>query len=781
MRTRSADGPDVGHGDVGTPRPGLAATWARLCYRLRWPILVAWAVIAVCGGSRFDHLEDHLRLPDYSISGSDSQRTADLITERFPRLGTEQVAIVVTGDDTDALARAVGSITSALHGIEGVGDIVDPTTPQVGPELLADDSRTALVLAPLNGSVSERDTRTDRIESALHEVALPAGVAADLTGETPLNKALADVERQDQLRAEIIGLTLAVLLLLWGLRSLLAAVLAVGSAAMGVTLSSIGIAGVSGVAETSQFALVVATIIGLAVGVDYALFMISRFREGLPGRGAPPARPEQVIAALRTCMRTSGHTVIVSGVIVMVSLCSITVIDGPVFRDIAIAAALVVLCSLLAAMTGLPALLSVSATRLRPRATRHTDSPEGTWYRWVAFVQRRPASLGIPAAALLVALAIPAAGMRLGLDLGIPTLSHTSAGSGYSSAAAAFGGSAVAPIHVSACTDDAQPLSDNQTAAVREYFDDVRKAEGVLSVASAFDATFGRPGQPDPRRLAGTPLGSELDDVLVDDIGAPSCLLGVVQSDQAVDSPATTRLVGHLRDAGARLAPLGVTTGVAGMAAQYRDIATETSRMFPVVIALVLALSLVYLIVMLRSIVIPIKAIVLNALATAAALGATVAVFQYGYGESLLDFHSVGTIQAFLPVAMFAVLFGLSMDYEVFMVQRVREEYLRCGDNREAVRRAMGAVAPQITIAGLIMIAVFGALTVADVLELQQIGFGLAIAIAIDITVLRLIVVPVLMSVADKWNWWLPFQGATSHEQSPKDHPLPKVTDKVPG
>ncbi|MBF6439993.1 MMPL family transporter [Nocardia cyriacigeorgica] len=764
--------------DPGAHQRGTAAAWARMCYRFRWPLAAVWLLIAVVGGIQFDRMDEHLRLPDYSITGSESSRTAEVLGERFPRLGAEQAAIVVTAADAGSTVTAVRAITTALQDIDGLGEIVDPTTPQAGQELIADDRRTAMILIPLHGTVAARDDTTDRIEAALQHIEMSEGTSAELTGETPLNKALADVERRDQVRAEIVGMTLALILLLWGLKSVLGTVVAIASAALGVAASSIGIAGISGIAETSQFALVVATIIGLAVGVDYALFMISRFREHLPGPGDGKPSREQVIAALSVCMKTSGHTVIVSGVIVMVSLCSILIIDGPVFRDIAVAAALVVLCSLLAAITGLPALLALSASRLRIATPRDGGERDGRWYRWVAFVQRRPVLLGIPAAILLVVSAIPAAGMRLGLDLGIPTLADTPAGAGYAAAAQAFGGSAVAPIYVTACADGGRPLHADQVAAIRTHFADVRHTAGVSSAASVFDAPIGSAADAGLGGLAGTPVGAAVNGVLVDNVASPNCLLGVVQSAHAVDAPETIELVETLRTDGGRLSRLGVTVGVGGMAALYHDIAAETGRMFPAVVLLVLAVSLIYLVVTLRSVVIPIKAIILNALATAASLGATVAVFQYGYGETLLGFDSVGTIQAFLPVAMFAVLFGLSMDYEVFMVQRVREEYLSCGDNREAVRRAMAATAPQITAAGLIMIAVFGSLTVADVLELKQIGFGLAIAIAIDITVMRLILVPVLMSVADSWNWWLPFQ-KRSAENSENPQPLPKVTDSV--
>ncbi|WP_084759474.1 MMPL family transporter [Nocardia mangyaensis] len=738
-------------GGRGEPR-GLAAGWARWCYRLRWLILGCWAIIAVVGGIQYTVLETHLSLPDYSISGSESATATEVLAQRFPRIGAEQVAVVVSAGEGRLVEAAVGPIVEAVRGVPGIGDILDPTTAQVGPQLATADRRTAMILVALSGEVAERDLATDRIEAAVAGVELPVGVTADLTGETPLNKALADVEREDQVRAEIIGLSLAILLLVWGLRSLLASGLAVVSAILGVALSSCGIAVIAGSLGMSQFALVVATIIGLGVGIDYALFIISRFREELAERA--DTSQATVLVALTRALQTSGHTVIISGVIVMVSLCSIMIIDGPVFREIAIAAGLVVLCSMFAAVTALPALLAVLAPRLAARPHRSdtkTDPTTGRWYRWVTLVQRRPAAWGVPTFLLLILLAVPVTGMKLGLDLGIGTLSETPAGRGYATAADAFGGSAVAPIYLSACVGEWRTLNNGDATRVRGYLDGLEGNGGVLSTASVFDVA-----PTDFESLAGGPVGRAVSGSLIDDAERPRCLLALVQPAHPVDAPETGALVDQLRGDAAALAANGIQVHIGGMSAQYRDLAEETSAMLPLVVLLVLVLSLIYLVITLRSVVIPIKAIALNALATAAALGATIAVFQFGYGESLFAFTSVGSIQAFLPVAMFAVLFGLSMDYEVFMVRRIREEYLLCGDTAEAVRRAMARVAPQITIAGLIMIAVFGSLVVADVLELKQIGFGLAVAIAIDISLIRLIMVPVLMSLADGWNWWFP-------------------------
>ncbi|MFD4431108.1 MMPL family transporter [Nocardia sp. NPDC058497] len=755
-------------------RRGPAAGWARQGDRFRWPILAIWAVLAVVGGLQYTALESHLSLPDYSISKSESAATTQVLAGRFPRMGAEQVAVVVSAADGRAVEFSVRPIVTALRAVPGIDDIIDPTTAQVGGHLATADRRTAMILLALPGAVADRDATTDRIADTLSTVALPDGVTVDLTGETPLNKALADVEREDQARAEMIGLTLALLLLVWGLRSLSASVLAVGSAVLGVALSSAVLGLVAESMNMSQFALVVATIVGLGVGIDYALFVISRFVEEYTEFDSGPGdRAVTTSAALTRALQTSGHTVIISGVIVMVSLCSIMIIDGPVFREIAVAAGLVVLCSMIAAVTALPAALAVLAPRLvkRSRAAENKDPAASRWYRWVGHVQRRPVLWGVPALLVLILASLPLTGMRLGLDLGISTLSHTQAGRGYATAADAFGGSAVAPISVTACVGERRELTGDDADRVAGYLGSLRGHDGVRSTASVFD-TVPAGSALDFEALVTSPVGRAVDGSLIDDTAHPRCLLAMVQPKYSVDAPETGTLVRDMRSRAAPLAEDGITIAVGGMSAQYRDLADETARMFPLVVILVLVLSLIYLVITLRSVFIPIKAIVLNALATAAALGTTTAVFQYGYGERLFDFTSVGSIQAFLPVAMFAVLFGLSMDYEVFMVRRIREEYLDCGDTAEAVRRAMAKVAPQISIAGLIMIAVFGSLVVADVLELKQIGFGLAIAIAIDISLIRLIMVPVFMSMADQLNWWFPGGGSLVPKPS---------TDSLPG
>jgi RND superfamily putative drug exporter len=241
------------------------------------------------------------------------------------------------------------------------------------------------------------------------------------------------------------------------------------------------------------------------------------------------------------------------------------------------------------------------------------------------------------------------------------------------------------------------------------------------------------------------------------DRGGRCALLDIVLA-VPVDSTAASRFVRDLRTelAPRALAGTRVDARTGGLTAQYADLAAETTGKLPLVVAIVLAVSFCYLLLVFRSLLLPAKAVVLNLVATAAALGLTVFVFQFGRGARVLDFHSVGTLQAYLPVALFALLFGLSMDYEVFLVRRIQEEWLRSGDNAEAVAVAVARTARQITAAAAIMVAVFASFLAAHVLELKQFGFGLSIAVLLDATAIRLLLVPAIMGIASRGNWWLP-------------------------
>jgi RND superfamily putative drug exporter len=730
-------------------------------------VLALWLPLLAGAAALQPVLEARLAAPDYTMSGSESSRARGMIGDRFPSLGAEQDVLVLrsrtlTADDP-AFRRVVERTLAAVGRRPGVTGVVSPYDELAGGRVSA-DGHTALALVGLGGDDAARSRLADDLQRAAALEAAGSGVEADLSGYSPLNDDLSAVELRDQETAEAVGVPIALAVLLLALGGLVAAMVPLALAGAAVLVCMGALALLAGPLRFDQFVTVIATMIGVGVGIDYALFVVSRFREELDGR----RDREAVVAAVGAALDTSGRTVVASGLVVIIALGSIAVMDGHVFLEIAIAAGSVVAAAVLASLTLLPALLGwlggrVEAgalpRRLRPPRAR-AAAAAGWWGRWARLVLRHPVRLGLPALLLLAAAAAPLASIRLGLDLGLAALWDTPSGRGQEAAAAAFGPGAVGPVELVVCATGAR-LGTADLDAVARLGASLRADPRVAEVAAPTDLLDRVAGGHGAADLAAASARPELRPVLarqVDlDRGGRRALVAAVAA-VPVDSPAAARLVADVR---ARIAPralagTGATVAVGGLTAQYADLSTRTAERLPVVVGIVLALSFGYLVVVFRSLLLPAKAVLMNLLATAAALGLTVLVFQDGHGGGLLRFTSVGTVQAYLPVALFALLFGLSMDYEVFLVRRIQEEWWRSGDTAEAVAVAMSRTARQITAAAAIMAAVFGGFLVAGVLELKQFGFGLAVAVLVDATVVRLLVVPAFMRVASRANWWLP-------------------------
>ncbi|MFE3261535.1 MMPL family transporter [Nocardia sp. NPDC059091] len=436
------------------------------------------------------------------------------------------------------------------------------------------------------------------------------------------------METADITRGEAIGLPIAAVVLVLALGAAVAATLPISVIAAGIALAVGVLFGLAGLLTFDSFVLSVATMIGTGTAIDYAMFLVSRFNEELTRRGVRDRKARREIrAAVGATFDTTGRTILASGLIVMISLCSLTVVGLPMLDGVALGVVTAVTGTLAAAFTLLPALLSVLGpavnrgalpARLRPAETRSTAA-SSAWARWAHLVMGRPVVFGALGIALLVVAALPIA--------------------------------------------------------------DIRSRAATVESAEVL--------------VGGTP-------------------------------------------------------------AMFTDVSQLISRGFPWVITLVLTASLVFLTVTFRSIVLALEAILLNLLATGAALGITVTVFQRGVGQAVLGFHSAGFLQVFLPMLVFAVLFGLSMDYEVFLIRRMKEAWERTHDNATAVAEGLQRTARPITAAAAIMVAVFASFLSADVMELKEIGFALAVAVAIDAVIVRLILVPACMRLLGRWNWWLP-------------------------
>jgi RND superfamily putative drug exporter len=726
-----------------------AYRWGRAIARRRRVVLSVWVLVLIVCALAYPALKRSLGAPNYGIDGAESSRAAQLLEQRFAAHGSEQDVLVFyspTRRASEPAYRAVvvraletASRQSYVKGVAG------PYARGARGQISADGQHAAIALVGIAGDSRQLVERANLLQDTVDPLAR-AGVHVWLTGYSPVAKDITTVENEDVERAETIGVPTALLILLLALGAAVAAVVPLALAGSGLLLTYGVLALLARTFTFDSFLTTVVTMIGVGIGIDYALFIVSRFREELARRmHAGPAADAQdrVEDAVGAAIASSGRTILFSGVIVALALSTLAVIRTPTYREFALGATLVVICTVLAALTLLPALLAVLGTRInrgalparmQPRDARAQALDEhGVWARWALAVMRRPVLAACAIGAALILAATPVLGLRTGVDFGIRSLSGTPSGKGEQVLARSFGAGTLAPIEIVISRPaDRGRLSRSDTARAAKLADELAptKSNGIAAVAMT-------PGR---------------DAVLV--TAAPTT---------TVDSYASEQLVRHIRaelipptDRRSASAGGGPDVAVGGASAKIVDLSNETRAKAPLVIGLILALSLIFLTVVFRSVVLPVKAVIMNLLATGATVGIVILIFQEGHGEKLLGFTSTGFIQVYLPLSIFALLFGLSMDYEVFLIRRMRETWLTSHDNELAVATGVEHTARPISAAAAIMVAVFGSFVTANVLELKQFGLGLALAIAIDATLIRLVLVPALMRLFGTRNWWLP-------------------------
>ncbi|GAA2107148.1 MMPL family transporter [Actinomadura alba] len=691
-----------------TGPPGRAGLFERLAawsYRHRWGALALWAAILI-GVSGASAMVGGDYRNDFTLPGTDSQRAMDALTRHGAPQAGDSVQIVVHDPQGVGAPRTRPRVEAMLREVGGLPRVTGVRTPYEDAGSIARDGTIGYATVSLDGraeAVPAEDVRKI-IETA--QAAEGAGLRVELGGD-----AVRGAEEGEGGAAEGAGLlgALVILVLLFG--SLVAASLPLITAifAVGTTLGLIVIA--SQVAVVADFTPPIMMLVGLGVGIDYALLIFSRYRGELLG-GAEPAQ------AVRTALDTAGRTVFFAGCTVIIALLGLVVLGLGSLRGVALAVALTVLMTMLAALTLLPALLAVFGRRIergvRRRAAR-ARRPDGTrWRRWAVFVQRRPWQSLVVATVALLAIAAPALGMRLGFaDAGSDPESKTSR-QAYDLLAEGFGPGFNGPLLVVAQGDG--------------------RAAGELR-----------------RTLAGTPgVAAATEPIPARD---PRVSTVIAFPTSAPQDEATDRLVNRLRTE--VLPPLERSTGatflVGGGTAAAQDFADTVADRLPLFVAVVVGLSSLLLLVVFRSLLIPLKAALLNLLSIAAAMGVITLVFQRG----LLGAQP-GPIEAYLPVMIFAIVFGLSMDYEVFLLSRIHEEWERGADAARAVREGLATTGSIITAAAAIMIVVFSAFVFSPTRMLQQFGLGLAAAILIDAVVIRCLIVPSVMRLLGARAWWLP-------------------------
>jgi uncharacterized membrane protein YdfJ with MMPL/SSD domain len=719
-------------------RDGMNRLAGVLGRRRRW-VVGAWIAIVLCALPFASHQTDHLTGGGFDVPGSQSLTVSEALQNDF---GSQSNGITVLlkaapGAGQAERAAAVARIRREVAGLDGV-----TLAPAVARQAERQLGRGGIALLPLASERSPDELIDDA--STLRANLVPGteqgGVTPYLVGQPTIWAGMQEISKKDLSKAEASGFPIVALILLIVFGSLAAAALPLALGFVSVLVTGALIYFISLQMTTSVFVTNMASMIGIGVAIDYSLFILARYREEREaGRGPDEARAE--------ALATSGLAVSFSGLAVIISLAGLWMVDNQALRSMALGAMTVVAVSILTATTLLPALIAMLGDRVlpggivgrverffkhsvlrRPLATGAAASGAGVsrfWEGWTRRVMARPWTAVVAVSAVLLTLAIPV----LSLETGTQAISQFPPGSdvrvGSELASKQLGGG-TDPVLVVAAFGGAGDVSRSDRAAISTFADKLEATPGVSSVAAP--------------AFAG-------DKVLIQAVpSTPS------------ESDATLALVERVRDTVVPGTPLSqlATVSVGGETARSHDVRAQISGSMWKIVLFVLALSFIVLMVMLRSLILPLKAVLMNLLSIGAAFGVLVAVFQWGWLDGFLGFESQGALDTINVPLIFAVVFGLSMDYEVFLMSRIRERYLLHGDNERAVAEGLSSSARTISSAALIMTCVFAVFVLTGVPSIKELGLGCAVAIALDATLVRLILVPAAMKLMGNWNWWMP-------------------------
>jgi len=693
----------------------------RACVRHRWRVVGLWllAVVALVVGGRVGggELVDRLTIP-----GSESTRATELLRETFPAQAGGSVQIVFHAPDgpiTDVEANAISTSLDAVDTIDGVVVLPRAVIVETSP-----DGATRLATVRFDRPARELPGDTYAQVNGSVAPARDAGLQVEFGGELAQHG-----ERPSPGGAEIIGLLAAMVILLLAFGSVIAMGLPIGTALFGLGVGIATIVVVSAFIEMPTTSEMLASMIGLGVGIDYALFIITRHRAGLH-------RGLTVADAAGRAIATAGQAVVFAGGTVVIAICGLAVVGIPIVTMMGIGAAIVVTVMVLASLTLLPALIGFAGhnidrlgvpflRRVSEGRTHDDDGRLHGWARWADHVSRHPWRYLLIGVTVVVLMAAPLFDMRLGQTDSSQSPTSSTLRRSFDLLAAGFGPGANGPLVLAVDLRDASVPAD--------------QALGRIAAAAAAD--------PDVARI----------DRIVPGPDGQAGVIMVIPAAGPQDA-STTELVDRLR--ATVLPSVETTTGtevfVGGQTAVFIDLGERAASRLPWFIGAVVGLSFLLLMFVFRSILVPLKAAIMNLLSIGAAYGVMVAVFQWGWGASLFGVHQSLPIVAFIPMFMFAILFGLSMDYEVFILSRVREEYNHSGDNTDSVVKGLTATARVITSAALIMISVFISFVFGGEPVMKMMGVGLATAVFVDATIIRMILVPASMRLMGDANWWLP-------------------------
>ena len=690
---------------------------ARWSYHRRWWMLLIW-IVALVGFVFLQGAAGGDYSTDFSLPGADSQKAFDLLEDRFPQVAGDTADIVFRADqgiDDPEVKGAMQKLFADISDVDRVVDIDSPYSERAAGQISPDGT---IAFGTVHFSAVEGQQVP--VEIADEVKALAANAETDGLTIEPGGSVIQFSEFEEPGGAEGIGILFAILILLITFGSVLAMGLPIGTALFGIGIGLSLVMLFANFVSVPDFTPQLASMIGIGVGIDYALFIVTRYRQHLH-QGLDPEQATMV------AITTSGKAVLLAGTTVVISLLGILLMGFAFVEGLALGGAATVAVTMIAAVTLLPALLgfvgrSVDRWRLPWFHQDESRHEETLAHRWSRVIQRFPWPAAIVGLAILVLLSLPLFSIRLGFADASSASTERSSRRAYDLLSEGFGPGFNGPLLLAT-----EVNSEDDVQALESVGQELARTEGIAAVT---------PPQVNPDGnaavLTAFPTTSPQDE-------------------------ATTDLVESVRDDVIPSVSGDTAIFVGGLTAATTDFADANAERLPILISVVLGVSFLLLVVVFRSILVPVKAAIMNLLSISAAYGAIVAVFQWGWLKDLLSVETSAPIEAWVPMMLFTILFGLSMDYEIFLLSRIREEYVRTRDNGLAVANGLASTARVITAAAAIMVTLFMVFVLGfDERAIKLFGFGLAFAIFIDATIVRMVLVPATMELLGEANWWLP-------------------------
>lgn len=755
----------------GFYRLGLA--FGRIVYRFRWIIIVFWLVGLGVSLPFTISVAQVLTGSNFSLGGSESDRVDQLLVSKLHQTGS-QVLVVFQAAHTSVSDPAYQhEIQAFISKAQTLAHITSVNSAGTGV-----DGRTSLVVVTYNTSWDFVESHLSNMRTLLPQDSTNNPAHAYLTGGPVLDDQVSQITTEDIAAAELVALPIALLVLLLVFRSLVAALMPILLALVAVPVALAVIYAIAVHLSTSIFVLNVASIIGLGISIDYSLFMTRRFREEL----AQGRAPQEAIAWM---VATSGEAILFSGLTVMIGFLGLLFIGIPFMTSFGIGGAVVVLIAVLAALTLLPAMLSVLGPRInalhvplldRLRWSRGgkgqtetkgqkaaENGEEGSFWRvWAEAVMRRPVLVLVVTSLMLIGMGWPIFSINIGSSDAATLPRSSEARQGYDILSAQFPAVNTDPVSILVQTPDGSSILQSANLARVEHLTQwLIQQTHVTNVTSLthLPAMPGTQAVPEAQLATLYSTGAYqrnagLDQFVTSTTQGDTTLI-TVDTNAKMDSVAGKALIDQLR-AGDRVAAQGLVVLVGGSQASSLDYNRALYGKFPVTVLFILLATYILLLAMFRSVLLPLKAVLMNVLSVCAALGMLVFIFQWGNLSNVLNFTASGFIDSPIPALMFCILFGLSMDYEVFLLSRMREEWLRTRDNRKAVALGLEKTGGVITNAALLFVIVTGAFTFTLLLVTKEMGLGMTLAVLVDATIIRSLLVPATMRLLGKWNWWFP-------------------------